>query len=64
MGPNYILVNISADFKENITSNDVESTIARLDSLIKKQLPDVKRVFIEAESRQHFVTHKANMEKI
>ena len=64
MGPNYILVNISADFKENITSNDVESTIARLDSLIKKQLPDVKRVFIEAESRQHFVTQKANMEKI
>lgn len=64
MGPSYILVNVSADFKEGITSDDVENSIALLDATIKKQFPIVKRVFIEAESRQHFATQKANMEKI
>jgi len=54
MGSAYILANISADFKTGIDSSQVENAIARLDAQIKAQYPDIKRVFIEAESRSHF----------
>ena len=54
MGAEYILANISADFKTGIDSSQVERAIARLDKEIKAQYPDVKRVFIEAESRANF----------
>ena len=51
MGPDYILVNISADFKSGISSDDVERSVAILDKNIKSEFSSVKRVFIEAESR-------------
>jgi len=54
MGADYVLVNISADFKTGLTSDQVENAIARLDSQIKAQYSDTKRVFIEAESRSQF----------
>ncbi len=62
MGPHYILVNVSADFAPDAGSDEVESSIALLDQRIKKRFPDVKRIFVEAESREHFlVTHEEEM---
>jgi len=62
MGPNYILVNVSADFSSDASSDDVEGSIAELDKQIKKCFPNVKRIFVEAESREHFlVTHEDEM---
>lgn len=62
MGPNYILVNVSADFSPDASSDDVEGSIAELDKQIKKRFPNVKRIFVEAESREHFlVTHEDEM---
>jgi cation diffusion facilitator family transporter len=55
MGAAYILVNISADFKSGISSDQVEQTIATLDNQIKAKYSDVKRIFIEAESRSQFI---------
>ncbi|MCK5903054.1 MAG: cation transporter [Cocleimonas sp.] len=55
MGPDYILVNISADFKKSASSDDVESAIALLDQRIKARFTHVKRIFVEAESREHFL---------
>jgi len=52
MGPDYILVNISVDFIDNISSQEVEADITRLDETIKLRYPRVKRVFIEAEARR------------
>jgi len=49
MGPNYILANLSVDFKDSISADEVEGTIAALSQIIKQQYPDVKRIFIEAE---------------
>jgi cation diffusion facilitator family transporter len=54
MGPDYILVNISADFAPNINSDQVEDAIAVLETRIKTRFPTVKKVFIEAESKEHF----------
>ena len=51
MSPDFILVNISVDFAEHITSSDVEFAIAKLDPAIKQFHPTVKRVFVGASAR-------------
>ncbi len=52
MGPSFILVNLSVDFADQVSLADVEGTIASIDKAIKTAYPNVKRVFIEAESSQ------------
>ena len=52
MGPDFILVNLSVDFRDAIAAGDLEPLIAGLDTAIKQQFPTVKRVFIEAEARK------------
>jgi divalent metal cation (Fe/Co/Zn/Cd) transporter len=49
MGPDFILVTLSADFIDSASSADVEEQVAKLDQQIKARFPRVKRVFIEAE---------------
>ncbi len=51
MGPDFILANCSIDFRDDLTAIELEQAIARLDSDIKQKFPNVKRIFIEAESR-------------
>jgi len=52
MGPDFILVNISVDFVDNIPAGDVEKILQDLDARIKEEHPEVKRVFIEPEAWQ------------
>ena len=52
MGPDYILATISVDFRDDATADEIELAIAEIDRTIKKQHPQVKRIFIEAEKRQ------------
>jgi cation diffusion facilitator family transporter len=52
MGPNYVLVNLSVDFADQVTATELEHAIAGLDALIKQSCPDVQRVFVEAEARR------------
>jgi len=51
MGPEFILVNLSVDFVDPATAEEVEKTVAQIDREIKNSFPDVQRVFIEAEAR-------------
>lgn len=51
MGPHYILVNISVDYRDDIESQVVEASITRLNREIKEQFPRVKRIFVEAQGR-------------
>lgn len=51
MGPEFILVNLSVDFRDGLTSEVVEECVATLDVAIKAKHPFVKRVFVEAEAR-------------
>ena len=51
MGPEFILVNLSLDFRDDLPVGELESLIAGLDADIKRSYAEVKRVFIEAESR-------------
>lgn len=51
MGPDFILVNISVKFRPETSAGDIEATITRLDTTIKRDFAMVKRVFVEAEAR-------------
>ncbi|MFQ5491964.1 MAG: cation diffusion facilitator family transporter, partial [Phycisphaerae bacterium] len=50
MGPESILVNMSVDFADELSSNDVEAAVAEFNRQIKEAVPEVHRVFIETES--------------
>jgi cation diffusion facilitator family transporter len=51
MGPDFVLVNLSVDFKDHLTADQVESSIAEMEAQIKAGFSQVKRLFIEAEKR-------------
>ncbi len=59
MGPDFILANISVDFSDAISAQDVEDDIAEIDYSIKQKFPQIKRVFIEAEKRGNRFPHRA-----
>jgi cation diffusion facilitator family transporter len=50
VGPHFILVNLSVEFEDAATAVEIETAVAQLDREIKQTWPDVKRVFVEAES--------------
>jgi len=52
MGPDFILLNLSVDFKDTISAGDLEKAIAGLDQAIKQKYPRIKRIFVEAEARR------------
>ena len=50
LGPRDILLNLSLDFKDELSSGNVEETISKLELGIKNKFPEIKRVFIEAQN--------------
>ena len=51
MGPDFILVNVSAEFHDEQSTESIEESIAIMDREIKRGFPMVKRVFVEAETQ-------------
>lgn len=51
MGPDFILLNVSAKFDDASTAAKLEETVATLEAAIKQAYPEVKRIFVEAEAR-------------
>ena len=51
MGPDFILVNISVEFSDEASANEIEDAVASLDEVIKKEYENVQRVFVEGEAR-------------
>ena len=52
MGPDFILANISVNFADDINVDQMEAVIDSIDSSIKLEFPQIKRVFVEAEKRK------------
>ena len=50
IGPQDILVNLSVEFRDECHADGIEAAVARMDSAIRREHPNVRRVFIEAES--------------
>jgi cation diffusion facilitator family transporter len=59
LGPNDILLNVSIDFKDGLSSSQVEEAISNFESRIKGEFPEITRVFIEAQS---WLAHRADAE--
>ncbi|MCK4743286.1 MAG: cation transporter [Sulfuriflexus sp.] len=51
MGPDFILANISIDFVDHSSADEIETVVAQMDTRIKERFPQIKRIFIEAEKR-------------
>jgi cation diffusion facilitator family transporter len=49
-GPNEVLINLDVTFKRGMTSSQIEAAVDRMESKIKKAIPAVNRIFIEAET--------------
>ncbi len=52
MAPNDILLALSIDFHDDLSSGRVEETIFKLEQDIKARYPDIKRLFIEVQSQR------------
>ncbi len=60
MGPKDILLNLSVDFDDRVSSKQVEEAISDMEQQIKVKYPEVSRVFIEAQSWQR---HRENLRR-
>ena len=49
VGPEYVLLNLSVDFKNSLDAESIEKSIDDLTGRIKNRYPSIKRIFIEAE---------------
>ena len=49
-GPNDVLVNLDVHFEDDLTSDEIEETIDRIEANIKTAVPKVNRIYIEAET--------------
>ncbi len=49
-GPNEVLVNLDVHFVDNLTSDQIEETIDRIEAEIHKAIPSVNRIYIEADT--------------
>lgn len=49
-GPEEVLMAINVHFKPELTAEEIEATIDRIEKAVRQQHPEIKRIFIEAES--------------
>lgn len=49
-GPNEVLVNLDVHFVDDLSSDQIEETVDRIEKSIKEALPRVNRIYIEAET--------------
>ena len=57
LGPDDVLLNLSLDFASDLSADQLEAAIAALEQAIKSRYPQVRRVFIEAQS---WTAHRAD----
>jgi divalent metal cation (Fe/Co/Zn/Cd) transporter len=50
LGPEQVLLAVALRFDVNLRVRELETTIDRLERKIRRQEPESKRIFIEAES--------------
>ena len=50
LAPREVLLTLEVDFKNNLSAEEVEQSIDRIEKRIREAYPQIKRIFIEAES--------------
>lgn len=56
--PFEILVNADLEFEDNLTTEEIEQTIDRIEMLLKNEIPSVKQIYIEVESEPKKIYRK------
>jgi cation diffusion facilitator family transporter len=51
-GPADVLAVLSLDFDDGLTAAEVEGTVSMLEQTIKHTFPEIRRIFVEAQSRE------------
>ena len=65
LGPEEVLLNTSLDFVSNLSADQVEAAITEIEKQIKMRFPEIRRVFIEAQSwRAHAEDQKLSDERV
>jgi len=60
LGPEDVLLNLSVDFEDGLSSEAVEATVTGLEARIKADFPVVRRIFIEVQGwRAHLENRQA-----
>ncbi len=59
LGPREVLLNLSLDFQDAVSSEQVEKTVSELERDIKEQFPEVTKIFIEVQGRRGHEASKA-----
>ncbi len=49
-GPNEVLLNLDIQFQDSLSSDDIEAAVDRLEKQIREKHPEIKQIFIEAET--------------
>jgi cation diffusion facilitator family transporter len=52
LGPDTILLALDVEFRDGLTSDDVERSVERLEKTIRAEHPDIKHIFLEASAIQ------------
>ena len=53
MGPEDVLLTLSLDFQDHLSAGQVEQSIYQLEMVVKTDFPEIKRLFIEVQSKKH-----------
>jgi cation diffusion facilitator family transporter len=49
-GPQEVLLNLDIKFRPGLSAEEIEAAVDRMEAAIRKRHPEIKRIFIEAES--------------
>jgi cation diffusion facilitator family transporter len=63
LGPEDILVNLDINFVDDLSTDQVEEAIDKVERAIQAQLPAVKKIFVEAESLKKTVKARKKRKK-
>ncbi|MBP2299745.1 cation diffusion facilitator family transporter [Azospirillum picis] len=53
LGPETVVVNLSVDIRDEVAAGELEKTLARVENLIRKRFPEIRRVFTEVRAAAH-----------
>ena len=64
MGPYDILVTLSLSFNASLEARDVQETISEIEGELRESIPEIRKIFIEAQSlADHVAMLKQEEEK-
>ncbi len=62
LSPDEVLLNLEIEFSDDLSSDEIEEVIERLEQRIQTEWPEIRRIYIEAKSLQR-IRNKALLTK-